>query len=297
MLNNFRARLISQLGRAQANSEIKWMNQFIVDSTGPGAKATANTLRLEDLLRRRVGGEPLQYILGTQPFGQLDLLVRPPTLIPRHETEEWSLKLAKATTPCPSAPITILDLGTGTGCIPLLFATIWPQGSVHAHAVDISEHAVRLSTENALRAGVSTRNTDAKEARNTFTAFRADYTQDKFWEDPRLKPPYNLVTSNPPYIPLQEYEELPPSVRLYEDKQALYGGKDGLDFYRSIGRVLGFPGALASEATIALEVGHDQASQVAEIVERIPRIDIGSLEIWKDAWGKDRTVVARTHEP
>ncbi|KAF8894033.1 S-adenosyl-L-methionine-dependent methyltransferase, partial [Infundibulicybe gibba] len=108
-------RLIAALGPRQARIELRWLRQ-----------AQADIPLLTQLISRRADGEPLQYILGTQPFGPLNLLTRPPVLIPRPETEHWTHALADLISPSAQSPVTLLDLGTGSACIPLLLAHLWP---------------------------------------------------------------------------------------------------------------------------------------------------------------------------
>lgn len=262
----------------------------------------------------------------------------------------------------------MLDLCTGTGCIPLLLCHLWPAGSVHATGVDISEAAIQLARENArlcgipsniqstttgayeqcqnslspmhgdadMNAGGEVYGADASAIRNygrnrnTFTPVLADLMHANFAKHARLEPPYDLITSNPPYIPQHEYDALDRSVREFEDVRALLGdpplplsrgtecgatdataesdrhsnsGLDiehdmpasdqgkGLTFYHRIAALIRDGGLLRAGGTLALEVGDGQAAAVATIVEDIARL--GRIDVWKDPWGKDRVVVAR----
>ncbi|KAI0703385.1 S-adenosyl-L-methionine-dependent methyltransferase [Cerioporus squamosus] len=304
--------LLSQLsraiGRESALSELRWMQQTLTN-TPPGIRPPCPSL--EEMVARRVAGEPLQYVLGSQPFGPLDLAVRPPVLIPRPETEDWTLRLAESLTPSPARPFKTLDLCTGTGCIPLLLCHLWPPGSVHATAVDISPDAIQLATENAALCGITTRE-DAStqplatpQPKNTFTPITADLMHPEFTKQARLEPPYDLITSNPPYIPKAEYDALPASVKDHEDVRALLGDSPschasdvpvedrakGLTFYHRIAALVSEHGLLRAGGTLALEVGQGQAAEVAAIVQAKAGVD--DIDVWKDPWGKERVVVAR----
>ncbi|KAG8213582.1 S-adenosyl-L-methionine-dependent methyltransferase [Butyriboletus roseoflavus] len=327
MVQNRLAKLALVIGRECADQELKWMKQ---------SRPTA----LLDTLDRRLAGEPLQYILGrciftpppipaltqrvlgTTPFGPLDLLTRPPTLIPRPETEDWALRLARTRTPDPTRPVRVLDLCTGSGCIPLLLCHVWPPGSTRAVGVDISPDAIRLAADNAARSRSTARararhsSTAAPSANNLRTHAHARYryrntpgSENIFTPllgdvyDPdllhRLDTPFDVITANPPYIPLNVYRTLSSSVRDYEDPRALIGDppnsthQDGLSFYRTIAALIARKGVLAADAVVALEVGHGQAHVIKHMLRHTPDLSLGPIEIWKDPWDKERVVFAR----
>ncbi|KIP04200.1 hypothetical protein PHLGIDRAFT_15339 [Phlebiopsis gigantea 11061_1 CR5-6] len=158
------SRLSTALGRESAKRELRWMMQALEDAPRDDT--------LADMVARRAAGEPLQYILGTQPFGPLSLLTRAPVLIPRPETEDWTFRLSALLTPSPRKPVRLLDLCTGSGCIPLLLCRLWPPGAVRAYGVDIGTEAVQLATENAARTGFGAPAQAEADppARNTFRA-------------------------------------------------------------------------------------------------------------------------------
>lgn len=223
--------------------------------------------------------------LGSQPFSDLNFRVRPPVLIPRPETEEWAVKLSQLLSPSKltvSRPLSILDLGTGTGCIPILLCHGWPKGRVRAHGIDISSDAVRLANENAASCGLSP---------DTFNAVQGNFLSPDFMSNlsHHLAPPFDIVTSNPPYIPWDEYLQLPASVIEYEDPKALFGGPSGLEFYRAIARLTSRTGFLSTGALVALEIGHNQAGAVQTIMHAAGF----TTQVWLDSWGKERTIIAR----
>ncbi|KAJ7091206.1 S-adenosyl-L-methionine-dependent methyltransferase [Mycena epipterygia] len=270
------ALLSSRLGKRQASLEYKWMK-----------RATSPILSLDQMVTRRVAGEPLQYILAEQPFGPLTIKLRPPVLIPRPETEDWTIRLAELLHPTPARPISVLDLGTGTGCIPLLLCHLLPAGTVRAHGVDISSDAVKLAAENAALCGFSA--SPADTSRNMFQPIQSSFLDPRF---PQLlvgvDPPFDVVTSNPPYI--ADNCKLPSSVIDYEDPKALFGGPDGLDFYHAIAALVGRKGFLNADGVVAVEVGEGQAECVQKIFKSTAQM---KTEIWLDPWKIKRTVVAR----
>ena len=295
MLPRLFAILSSSLGSSQASLELRWMQQAV----HPG-------LSLEQMVSRRSLGEPLQYILGifllfsqfiksyhlqgTQPFGTLNLLTRPPVLIPRPETEHWVLRIANYLSPTAQKPISLLDLGTGSGCIPLLLCHLWPSASINAHAIDISPHALRLAQDNALLCGIPSQS-DPNQPQNTFNTSLANFLSEDFIS--RINPSsFDIITSNPPYIPWKEYIELPQSVSQFEDPRALFGGPNGFDFYHAIARlVTNNKTLLKPNALVILEVGHNQATTVEHLMRNTGRFSF--TDIWTDPWGKQRTVLAR----
>lgn len=201
----------------------------------------------QDLLARRAAGVPLQYLTGTREFMGLDLVVTPAVLIPRPETEilvETAVDLLGRE----GKPVTILDLGTGSGAIAVSLAKFIP--GARLHAVDISAAALAVAWENARRHQVS--------GRITF------YCGDLFapLAASRLQGQVDMIVSNPPYIPTGDLATLPREVRDFEPVHALDGGPDGLDFYRRI--AAGAPEFLRPGGWLLVEVGKDQAQAVVE---------------------------------
>lgn len=191
------------------------------------------------LVARRARREPLQYILGSQDFYGLDFEVIPGVLIPRHDTETLVDEAVKR---CPGGA-TILDIGVGSGCIAVALAKSRPDAQIYG--VDLSPKALELAQRNADRHGVT-----------------VTLSQGSLFE-PFAGRKFELIVSNPPYIPTAEIAGLQPEVRDYEPREALDGGADGLDYYRRI-----IPAAidfLVQDGWLLLEIGLGEAPDVLNL--------------------------------
>ena len=198
---------------------------------------------LARLLARRLAREPMALILGHQGFWTLDLEVSPATLIPRPDSETL-IEAAIAARPRREAVRRILDLGTGTGC--LLLAALAEFPAAFGVGVDLVPAAAALAARNAARNGLA--------GRAAFLC--AD------WAAP-LAGRFDLVLSNPPYIPSGEIPGLMPEVAQHEPLSALDGGPDGLVAYRRLLAIL--PGLLAADGVAVLELGAGQDRDVAAL--------------------------------
>ncbi|MFZ5943939.1 MAG: peptide chain release factor N(5)-glutamine methyltransferase [Bacillota bacterium] len=201
--------------------------------------------RFQDLINRRKSGEPLQYLLGKQNFMGLDFLVNKNVLIPRSDTEvlvEETIKLAKEI----AKPLSILDLCTGSGAIAVSLAKYLPDASFCA--VDISGDALEVAKINAVNAGVLEK----------IEFFHGDLYA------PLTKQSFEIIVSNPPYISTGEMEQLPLDVKK-EPALALWGGEDGLDFYRRI--LEEAPKYLKTNGYILLEIGWQQGETVLNLLK------------------------------
>jgi release factor glutamine methyltransferase len=203
------------------------------------------TALFHTLIDRRLAHEPLAHILGRREFWSLDFQVSPATLIPRPDSETLVTAALAACAGKPP-PQTILDLGTGTGC--LLLALLHEFPAAFGVGIDIAPEAARLARGNAIRLGLADR-----------AAFVAgDWTNS-------LAARFDLVVSNPPYIPTADIATLMPDVARYEPKRALDGGTDGYDAYRTILHDL--PQCLQPGGVAVLELGIGQAGTVAALAQ------------------------------
>ena len=195
------------------------------------------------LIARRAAHEPLALILGKREFWSLEFAVSPDTLIPRGDSETL-IEAALAAFPHREAVRRVLDLGTGTGC--LLIAALHEFPNAFGIGVDRMPGAARLAARNAAALGCADR-----------SAFLvAD------WSEP-LAGRFDLVLSNPPYIPTPDLAGLMPEVADHEPSSALDGGADGLTAYRRI--VAALPPLLAAGGIGVLELGIGQSDDVAEL--------------------------------
>lgn len=204
---------------------------------GPGAAQV-----VDDLAGRRLGGEPVARIVGIKEFWGLALHLNESTLVPRPETEivvETALDLVGPR----NGTIRIADLGTGTGAILLALLSELPEAT--GLGTDISAEALDAARANAARTGLASR------AEFVLADFRAT-----------LADRFDLIVSNPPYIPTGEIDALPPEVQR-DPRRALDGGTDGLDAYRTIaGQAVKL---LAPQGTLVVEIGRGQEPAVAAI--------------------------------
>ena len=207
------------------------------------------------LLLRRAKREPLQYILGSQEFLGRDYAVGPAVLIPRPETELLVTEVAGACR-ARSEP-TIVDLGTGSGCIAVSLAVALPHARIYA--TDMSPAALQVARSNARRHDV---------------ADRITFLEGDLWEpvrDAGLHGRLAAVVANPPYIADVEFPGLQPEVQYFEPRQALAGGPDGLAFHR---RLVGDAAQyLGPGGCLMLEVGHAQASAVRQLAMALDSYD------------------------
>jgi release factor glutamine methyltransferase len=226
---------------------------------------------LERLMRRRISGEPLQYILGNQEFWSIDFKVDPRVLIPRPETEllvEQAL-LILSDTHFQKRP-SVLEIGTGSGALAISLAKEVKE--IFLVATDISGEALMLAKENAKSVGV--------------------LHQIKFVNGDLFGPfcPYgktfDLILSNPPYITRIEINGLNREVKDHEPIIALDGGEDGLDFYRRISSQA--HSYLRKGGWLLMEVGQGQGRKVSEMIERGGHFSLP--ELIKDFSGIERVV-------
>lgn len=223
--------------------------------------------RLPRALARRLEHEPLQYIIGTWEFYRQEYEVDSSCLIPRADTE---LLVERAIELLPQGAH-ILDLCTGSGCIAI--STLAERADVSAVMVDKFEDTLALAKRNAVRNGVSER----------VKAIRLDV----FDEGDELSGErFDAILSNPPYIRPEVIETLSPEVRR-EPYAALYGGEDGLIFYRRI--VSHYSRNLKNGGFFLFEIGYDQASDLEKIASRHGF----SCKIFKDYGGNDRVALLK----
>ncbi|HLX94921.1 MAG TPA: peptide chain release factor N(5)-glutamine methyltransferase [Verrucomicrobiae bacterium] len=212
------------------------------------ALTPAETDALRELVKRRGQREPLQHITGSISFCGLEMTVNRQALVPRPETEllaEAGWKFLSTLNPQPS---TVLDFGTGTGCIAITLAVKCPQAIITA--TDVSAEALARATENAARHNVATRIEFLQG--DGFAAFSAGAS-------------FDLIISNPPYIPSAEIATLQPEVRDFDPRAALDGGVDGLDFYRRLAKEA--KSFLKPDGKIMLEFGDGQDGTIRKIFE------------------------------
>lgn len=207
------------------------------------ALTTTEDARFRDLVDQRSRRQPLAQLLGRREFWGLAFRVTPDTLDPRPDSETV-VEAALACIPDRSAPLRILDLGTGTGCLLLSLLHELPRAT--GTGVDRSDATLAVARANAADLGLADR-----------TTFRQGN-----WTD-GLNATFDLVVSNPPYIPQAEIDGLMPEVARYEPRQALNGGVDGLDAYRAIAERMA--GLLRPNAYLVVEVGDGQSDSVAAV--------------------------------
>lgn len=221
----------------------------------------------------------LPLLAGTTDFGPLTLRTRAPVLIPRPETAHITQLLADSILEEQSQPgheggLEVVDLCIGSGCIALLLGHLLGPRVKRIRGYDISSEAISLAKDNVRSHGMN--NVQIKLG-DIFDTTLVD-------EIGKV----DLVVSNPPYIPSNQWEGLPSSVRNHEDKVALLGGGEkGLAFYERIAEMI--PHLLKPNGKVAVEVGPGQAQDVAEILQR--RGGLGRTDVWHDQFGRKRMVV------
>ncbi|MBN2366429.1 MAG: peptide chain release factor N(5)-glutamine methyltransferase [Calditrichaeota bacterium] len=208
---------------------------------------TAELDRFREYVKRRAKYEPVQYILGEQNFMGLIFRVNPDVLIPRPETELLVEAVLNEISSRSSENLAVLDVGTGSGAIAISLAHFCRECRIIAN--DISSAALETARRNARL--LSTEN--------------IQFIQCQATELPEhLTEKCDVIVSNPPYVPEKQYEELHPQVKNFEPAEALKGGPDGLDFYRSFIPVI--PRILKRGGLVFLEIGFNQKEKIQDLL-------------------------------
>src|SRR3989338_390253 len=244
----------------------------------------------QPLLDRRAKHEPTAYIVGYQPFWGLDFIVDRSVLIPRPETELLVEKVIESYShylpagrhgALPVTRISMADIGTGSGCIAITLAKNLP--NVTVIGVDSSKEALKIAQKNAEYHGVADR----------CRFITGDMLEEFTTKAPRRQETQKLdiIVSNPPYIPTEVIETLEPEVKDWEPRQALGGGKDGLNYIRKL--IVNAPNHLSiyPSGSLFLEIGFHQGPAVIELAEQTGRYS--DIKIVKDLNGQDRIFTAR----
>jgi len=230
--------------------------------------------QFRSLIQRRGKREPLQYIIGTTSFCGLEIAVNPHVLIPRPETEllaERGWKYLAQLSSAKFKPCKALDFGTGSGCIAIALAVNCADASVTG--VDLSAEALALARQNAEHHGV---------------AERIEFVHSEKLERFSQGAIFDLVVSNPPYVPTAEIQTLQPEVREHEPHAALDGGPDGLDYFRKL--AVQAAQLMKPEGRLMLEFGDGHAPAVTDILQQENWI---VEELQEDYTQRPRIVVAR----
>lgn len=269
---------LAEAGIADAGAEARLLLKLATgrDAALPGSAAetcldAAEAGRASHVAARRLAREPFARIAGSGAFHGLDLALNDACLVPRDDTEalvDAALRLLPA-----GEPAAILDLGVGPGTILLALLTERPEA--HGLGVDVSAEALEAARQNARTLGL---------------ADRADFAEGR-WMD-GLAGAFDLVVSNPPYIPARDCDALAPEVALHDPRLALDGGADGLDAYRAI--FAGVGQVLKPGGHVAVEIGIGQAPDVTAIARgcgfRLERLS-------SDLAGIPRALVFRQARP
>ncbi|MDW7649305.1 MAG: peptide chain release factor N(5)-glutamine methyltransferase [Nitrospiraceae bacterium] len=271
-------RLLEQAGIESAEQEALWIVEHVLRLSSHNVLTDRDRLlssselaATRGLIARRVGREPLQYILGTQEFCGLEFEVSPAVLIPRPETELLVEYVTQRISTARQA--TIVDVCTGSGCIAVAIARLRPHARVLA--IDLSSSALHVARRNAIRHGVGERIT---------------------WLEGDLLGPLveqgveglvDVIVSNPPYIAEAEWATLQPEVKLFEPRGALVAGPQGTELHERL--LQEAARYLAPGGVVLLEIGAGQARGLRRIVEQLPGYKFHRLVY--DKAGLERVVI------
>jgi len=221
------------------------------------------------LVARRSRSEPIAYMLGEWEFFSLPFFVEAPVLVPRPETEH----LVESVLQFCGEPESILDIGTGTGCVVITLLTQLPEA--HGYATDLKDHNLELARKNATRHQVVDRL--RFEPGDLFEPFDSSSKT------------FDVICSNPPYVALRDQDTLDPTVKNFEDGTALFSGDDGLDLIRRL--IEEAPKHLTAEGWLAFEFGIRQDSVIEQLLSGRGYRDI---RIVPDLAGIPRIALGRT---
>ena len=225
---------------------------------------------MRDLVRRRATLEPVAYLVGFREFFGLDFEVEPGVLIPRPDTESLVVAALEILNELPAA--SVLDVCTGTGCVPIAIASNCKAAALTA--IELDDHAHRIAQRNIEKHGLTNRISLLHG--DLFSPLSDDAS-------------FDVITANPPYVPDKEMDTLQPDVRLHEPQLALRGGPDGLDIARRL--IAESSSWLVDSGALLLEIGEKQGDAVTRLFA-----DSGDYEpaqIVKDLGGRSRVVWAR----
>lgn len=232
--------------------------------------SVADLKKLDNILYEINDGKPVQYILGEAGFFGRSFIVNPHVLIPRPETEELvslGMEYLRTTIQEKNKPVQILDVGTGSGCIPITLSLAFPTASIVA--TDVDDNALAVARQNAV----------CHSAQVTF--LHHDILNEEIPEGP-----FDLVISNPPYIPLEEKIRMKPNVLNYEPATALFvADDDPLLFYTVIASKAFH--RLAPGGMLAVEINERFGKETVKVFEDHA---FRSVKLHKDVSGKDRVV-------
>jgi release factor glutamine methyltransferase len=261
-------RLLAEAGVDTPRAEARLLQAHVLgisrDQTLTAMPTPEQSVKFSALVARRAKREPFAYITGRKEFWSMDFAVGPGVLVPRPDTEtliEEALRIA----PDRGAILRIADLGAGSGAILIAALKEFPHAS--GIGFESSQAAYPYASANAAR----------------LIGARAQIRQTP-WAD--AQGPFDLIFSNPPYIPSGEIESLEPEVAHYEPRSALDGGPDGLDAYRGLGELL--PGLLAQGGQALLEIGLGQENAVVPLFKSLEL-----LRIAPDLSGVPRCAILR----
>lgn len=244
-----RAQLFASLNESITNDDYQWFQEQV---------------------KRHINGVPVQHIIGSEEFYGRVFEVNDKVLIPRPETEELVVEvLHQRRKVFGQKPIRYVDIGTGSGAIAVTLALEDAASTVHA--VDISEEALHMAKRNAATLGAN-------------VSFHKGDLLSPFAE----KASFEIVVSNPPYIPRADIDNLNPVVKDHEPHLALDGGFDGLDFYRRLCQEI--PRVLTRPGIVGFEIGDAQGVAVKALLERA--FPASEVYIKRDINNRERMVVA-----
>lgn len=273
VIGSLRSKLRSELGENE--HEADWIIAYVTKMSqedfikNPREVSDEEMSRIEEILKRRLSGEPLQYILGETEFMGMPFKVNEFTLIPRQDTETL---VETVVNKIKDKAVRVLDIGTGSGCVGISIAKLCKNAQVTL--LDYSDAILEVAKENAEMNGVEV------------NIERCDILE----EIPDGK--YDVIVSNPPYIETDTIFSLDNIVSSYEPVEALDGGFDGLMFYQRIAEIA--PDIMEDNSFVAFEIGYNQGESVSEILDES---DFSAIKVIKDLCGNDRVVVGRYKAP
>jgi release factor glutamine methyltransferase len=268
---------IGGIGDARIEADLVWMTAIEASraelySRMADSPSSAEMQRAENLITRRLRHEPTAYLLGHREFYNIDLLVGIGALIPRPDTEALVEEALRIATHFP-APVMVADVGCGTGAIGLAIAANLPDA--HIYATDLFPAALALARQNTDRLGLA----------HQVEILQGDLLAPLPW-------PMDIITSNLPYVESSEIPTLDPEIRLYEPREALDGGDDGLDLIRRF--LVDVPRYLKPSGVLLMEMDPRQIAKASAFAAQ--SIPGATIRVVQDLTRRDRVLVLEISE-